>query len=254
MNIEAAPIGIPNGVCPDFEINIPGSLFGPASSVSLISSDAQLIKELVSLLDIQLLRALESRSVAEFKEKRKAAFPRYVRAARALSDTAHNLVSNSEIDRIALHAIEQLGADLERLRGGRLGDRIVDQARFTLWTIRKIRKVVRQIIDSGIPKDQTVDRQRCIECQDFSFWAQFHLDTIVAAMKFKRDITEEIQEEICNGLRAAVNAYSISREALDDRMNVVADTPENLPWDEEDERLLAASMRDINDVARSCNC
>lgn len=242
------------GLCSSFEINSPGALFEPMADTSLASSDERLITKLISVLDNQLLLALESRTVHEFRERRRGVFPRYIRALRALSDTTHNLVSDAEMDRVAAHAIQHLGADLERQRGTRFGDKIVDQARFTLWTFGKMRGVARRIADAGKPKHAKVDYERYLECQYSSFTAQFHMDSIVAAMKFKKDLTGDIQEEICEGLRSVVNAYALMRSALDDRTMLLEESSENLPWDEEDERLLAASMRDINALASESDC
>ena len=61
-------------------------------------------------------------------------------------------------------------------------------------------------------------------------------------------IAEEVKEMICEGLRAAVNAYVIVKDALALRRTepIVESAPVDLPWDEEDDELLAASMRDLN--------
>lgn len=245
---------VPKGLCSSFEISSPGALFEPMADTSLARSDEKLITKLISVLDNQLLLPLEGRSLDEFRERRRSVFPRYIRALRALSDTTHNLVSDAEIERVAVHAIQHLGADLERQRGGRFGDKLVDQALFTLWTFGRMRGVSRKLAEAGKPKHFKADYERYLDCQYSSFTAQFHMDSIVAAMKFKKDIKGDIQAEICEGLRAVVNAYALMRSALDDRLTVVEEPSENLPWDEEDERLLAASMRDINVIARQGDC
>lgn len=243
------------GLCSSFEINSPGALFEPMADTSLGSSDEKLITKLIAVLDNQLLLALESRSVDEFKERRRSVFPRYIRALRAVTDTTHNLVPAAEMDRIATHAIQQLGADLERQRGVRFGDKLVDQARFTLWTFGRMRGVAGKIAQAGKPRHVKADYDRSLECQYSAFTAQFHMDSIVAAMKFKKDIVVDVQGEICEGLRAVVNAYALMRSALDDRLERMIEEPsENLPWDQEDDRLLAASVRDINAITRAGDC
>jgi hypothetical protein len=67
-------------------------------------------------------------------------------------------------------------------------------------------------------------------------------------MKFDRPIPEEIREAVCDGLRAAVNAFVIMKEALRLRLPHIEELPlvANLPWDDEDEGLLASSMKDRN--------
>jgi hypothetical protein len=100
---------------------------------------------------------------------------------------------------------------------------------------------------AGEPRDKDADLKLNSEYQVCSLWAQFHLDAMVAAMKFKKTVPCDVQEVICDGLRTAVNAYAILKEALSLRTAQVEGSPAAaLPWDEEDERLLASSMRDIN--------
>lgn len=246
---------VPRGICAGFNLNSPGALFEPSLSTSLSSSsDGMLISKLISVLDTQLLDALESRSLQEFKKRRQIVLPRYIRALRALSDTMSNLVEDAEIDRMTAGAIEQITADLERERGARFSDKLVDQALFTIWTFGKMHEVGRRIVSSGMPKNEELDFERSVQCHAASFVAQFHMDILVAAMKFKKSLKKEIQEETCEGLRNVVNAYALMREALDDRTRVAPKAPQKLPWDEEDESLLAASMRDINAIASENDC
>ena len=66
-------------------------------------------------------------------------------------------------------------------------------------------------------------------------------------MKFKKTIPDDVQEVICDGLRTAINVHVILQEALDLRVPK-KELPlfAMLPWDQEDEELLASSMKDIN--------
>jgi hypothetical protein len=249
-------VGMPKEICSNFELSIPGALLGPssASETKLITSDEKLISKLMSVMDNQLLLSLESSSLEDFRERRRSVFPRYVRALRALSDTVRNLIQDSEIDRIAERAISQVGIDLERLRGTRFEDKLVDQARFTLWTLGKMSLLGRKIAEAGKPKSVRVDYERYLNCQATSVWAQFHMDSIVAAMKFGKSPNREIQMELCDGLRAIVNSYAVMKEALEARQQVQEDLPVSLPWDDEDEHLLVASMRDLNDFDDASDC
>lgn len=249
-------VGMPKDICPDFELSIPGALLGPssASEAKLVTSDEKLISKLISVVDNQLLLSLESGSVEDFRERRRSVFGRYARAIRALSDTVRNLIQNSEIERIAERSISQIETDLERLRGTRFEDKLVDQARFTLWTLGKMSLLSHQIAEAGRPKNIRADYERYLDCQATSAWAQFHMDSVVAAMKFGKSPSKEIQMEICDGLRAIVNAYALMREALDARRQVQENLAVSLPWDDEDEHLLAASMRELNDIADASDC
>ena len=58
------------------------------------------------------------------------------------------------------------------------------------------------------------DQKLNAEYQVCSLWAQFHLDSVIAAIKFKKVLGKEIQDVLCDGLRMTVNAYAVMKEAL----------------------------------------
>ncbi len=255
--MQEALLEMPNEVCASFEVGALGALFEPSMTreTKLISYEESLIGKLVSVLDRQLLAGLECRTATEFKLVRKKVWPKYIRALRALSDTMSNLESADEIALRGDEALLSISQDLEKQRGARFRDKLVDQAVFTLWTLGKIRSLAREICLAGKSRDPRADNALISNYHAHSLWAQFHMDCVVAAMKFRRDIPAEIQETLCDGLRALVNAYVIMREGLALRTN---DTnvvpPANLPWDEEDERLLASSMRDMHAISDASDC
>lgn len=243
---------IPKGICPPpFEIGTLGAFFQPATAAEkkLVRSDERLVRELVSVLDRQLIAAVDTRSVAEFESVRRNVILRYVRALRALYDTVANLISDEVVGSIADSLISELGADLEKQRE-RFGDKLTDQAVFTLWTIRRIGILGREILSAGdAPIDKKKeDDQLLYEYNKASLWAQFHLDMLFAAVKFDRPVCEQIRETVCDGMRASVNAYVIMKDALSLRQLQAEENlpPPNLLWDKEDEQLLASSMRQRN--------
>jgi hypothetical protein len=257
FDMQEALLDMTSGICAPFEIGALGVLFEPSSTVetNLVSSDEVLIRKLISVLDRQLLAALECRSVAEFNDVRSKVWPRYIRALRALSDTLSNLESDEEMEIRSATVIKLATSDLEKQRGARFKDKLVDQALFTLWTLSKARMLVQQICAAPRPKDKKADTSLNSDYHTNALWAQFHMDCVFAAIKFRRSVSEDIQTELCEGLRAVVNAYVILKEALSLRVPRSESTSiANLPWDEEDERLLASSMRDINATINASNC
>lgn len=246
-------LDIPKGACPPpSEIGTLGAFFQPstASEKKLVRSDERLIGELVAVLDRQLIAAVDTHSVSEFKSVRDRVWPRYVRALRALHDTVINLVSDEMLKFISESVITGLAGDLEKQRESRFGEQLTDQSVFTLWTIQKIGTLKRQIASAGdLPSHKRpADNKLAHEYHITSLWAQFHLDVLFAAMKFDRPVCEPIRETICDGLRASVNAFVIMKDALSLRssQNEETDSALILPWDDEDEQLLASSMRDMN--------
>ncbi len=246
-----AILGMPRGVSAPCEIGTLGAFFDPSSApTSTMLSDVNLIRELVNVLDKQLLETLCARTAQEFVDVRDKVWPKYIRALRALQDTVSNVISEREIDRVSKAAIIRVDADLEKQRESRFGDALTEQAVFTLWTLGKIRSLGKELQDAGdAPADKKqVDKDLVADFCVNSLWAQFHLDILIAAMKFDRPAPEEIRETVCDGLRAAVNAYVIMKEALRLRLPQMEELPftSNLPWDEEDDSLLASSMKDLN--------
>jgi hypothetical protein len=246
---EIALLDIPQPGCVPFVVGTIGAAYEAPADVDcfLTRNDERLLKELSSMLDRQLLAALDCRSVSEFAKVRAEVWPKYCRALRALSDTIRNMAHERDIDRVAKMAMESFGADLQKQRGTRFSDQLTDQAVFTLWTLGKIRTLSFSLTEPTAAELRGTDLQLCHEYRLCSLWAQFHMDLVVASINFHKAIPEDIQGAICDGLRAVVNAYAIMKEAYALR-NPRAERPAamGLPWDEEDEQLLAASMRDMN--------
>lgn len=243
---------MPNGALTLTEIGALGALFEPSTSgeTKLVGSEERLIRELVLVLDKQLLAGLKCSSLSEFVTVRTRVWPRYVRALRALSDTVDNLASEDDVVSRAAEASTQIASDLEKQRGSRFVDALVEQAVFALWTTGKMRSLGRQIDAFKGPCNRKADADLAADFRMMSLWAQFHLDSVIAAVKFDQAIPNEIQQELCRGMRAMVNAYAIMKEAMALRIpRPDAVSPSDLPWDEEDERLLASSMRDINGIS-----
>jgi len=242
-------------VCAPFDIGTLGAFFDQSNTVDavLIRSDASLVRELISVIDKQLLTVLETRNQSEHQKATEKFFVRYVRGLRALSDTMSNLAPKHEIATAISESIAALTEDLQKQRGLRFGDILTEQAVFALWTLGKIRSVGAEIQAAGEPRNKDADIKLTQEYYFYSLWSQFHLDSLVVAMKYKKSIPEDVQASICDGLRASVNAYSIIKEALALR-TPPAETPASpaLPWDDEDEKLLASSMRNRNALADDC--
>lgn len=242
-------LGIPNEPCPPFNISPVGTLFERSDVVDtiLVRSDERLIRELASMLDTQLLAVLESRTASEFAQVREKIWPKYARSIRALSDTVSNLMSEDQIAIISEGAIAEFKEDLGKQRGLRFGETLIDQAMFTLWVMNKVRSLGQKIHDAGEPSDKDADLKLNRDYQVYWLWTQFHMDIIVAAMEFRKSVPADVQEAIRGGLRASVNVYAIMKDALRLRRPELQPSLETaLPWDDEDEQLLASSMRDVN--------
>jgi hypothetical protein len=247
--MRLASSNMPESICPTFEIGTLGAFFAESDSIqtNLVRSDEELIRKLVSVLENQLLAALEIRSISEFIKVRSETFPKYIRARRALWDTISNLASKSDLEEISKVSSLCLMEDLRKQRGVRFVDNLTDQAVFTLWTLEKVEALAKKTDEAGEPRDKDADLKLNSEYQICALWTSLHLDILVAAIKFKKTIREDVQAVICEGLRTAVNVYAILRQAFLLRTSQEKLSPSVvLPWDEEDEQLLAESMKDIH--------
>jgi len=250
-----ALLDIPQPGCVPFVIGTIGaSLEVPADfeCPGLNRNDERLLNELSKRLDHQLLTVLDSRSLEEFTAARGKIWPNYCRALRALSDTLRNMASEEEIARVSKLVVADLTADIVKERAARFNEKLADQATFTIWVFSKMRGMIDSLAVPPKPELRPKDLQLCNEYRLCSLWAQFHMDLVVAANKFQKTISDDVQNAMCDGLRSAVNAYAIMKEAYALRHPRAEQAPvAELPWDEEDEQLLAASMRELDGAADS---
>ncbi len=211
------------------------------------SEDRDIIFALSRQISRQLAAAINSKSRAEFMAVRNEGLPRYARALRALSDTVMNLFPESVLGDLAPRGFELLSDDLERSQV--LKEELKEQALFTLWTLKKVRPLTRQLSETRWLLDDEKkkrDAELALEYNYYAIGAQFHLDAVMSVIRLEKNVNEEVQHEMCNGLRALVNAYTIIQDGLSLRHTTQEPAlSEGLPWDEEDADLLASSMKDI---------
>jgi hypothetical protein len=250
-NAVIALMGIPQPGCAPFVVGTLGSAFEASQDTDcfLTRSDERLIGELSAKLDGQILSALDARSASEFSQVRAQVWPKYCRSLRALSDTIRNMAPDHQIDRATKTAMDSYSEDLEK-RPVRFGQKLREQALFTLWTLSKIRTLSFSLVAPPAPELRGKDLELCNEYRLCSLWTQFHMDVVIKSSRFDKAIPDDVQEVVCDGLRMAVNAYAIMKEAYALRHPRTSQPPaDGLPWDEEDEQLLASSMRDLNGAA-----
>ncbi len=249
-------MGIPRDACQPFELCSAGTIFehSDVADTNLVGSDERLLRELIRIIDSQMIEVLESRSSTEFISSVNRVWMKYVRSARALSDTVSNLLSEDQIAIIANVSGGEFREDLEKQRGERFSGGLVDQAIFTIWAMGKIRSIGKKIHEAGEARDKDEDLKLNRDFQGYVLCARFHMDCLASAMKFRKSLPVDVQEVIQEGLRTAVNAYAIAWEALDLRLSQAQENLGiELPWDKEDEELLASSMRDMNAISESCD-
>lgn len=241
---------LPRDICAPTQVGDLAALFkpSPSSDEVLVSKEARLIDSLIITLEKYCLASITAPNIVSFRRERRRSWPKYIRSLRALTDTFVNLVPAEVIAKILPQATQELDSDIQRRGPSLFGEKLTAQAVFTLWTIGEIRALRDEITNVEVdPQSKQKDAQLAGAFQMNSLWAQFHLDSLLTAIKYDRPVAEDIRGDVCEGLRAAVNAYALMKSAARLRESTVEEVaPTNLPWDEEDERLLASSMRDLN--------
>ena len=207
----------------------------------------EVFRSVTELIDGLLRNTLDARTSSEFVMLRQQVFGDYARSVRALADLARVIVPKPVIERLMWESFSEMEAGFRNHGVDRFGAPTKDQALFTIWSLRKTSDLILKIAKFGpIAEDQKEQDTKLVG--EFSFctaWTQFHLDCLLAAIRFDRSVQVEVLAEIQDGLRAAVNAYGLARRGLD--LRVPQTEPQITPaeWDEEDQALLASSMRDM---------
>ena len=208
---------------------------------------AEILTGIKDILEGLLLQAIENKTGAEFKTMREQVFFKYFTSVMALSSLAQVVVPQATIQRLTWESFSEIEADLRDQGLTRFGETARDQAIFTVWTLRKINALLLRIAAAPplAAEHKTLDKKLVSEFSFYSAWSQFHLDCLIASIRFDKPINPDILSEIGDGLRAAVNAYGLIHEAVDIRECTEEPVLQEYAWDEEDQELMDSSMREI---------
>lgn len=218
------------------------------SSRALPEETARIFKGILSVTNDLLLEAVDAQTAEEFEERRTRVFDDIRQMQRSLSDLAKVIIPKPTLDRLVWQSFSEMEADLSEHGLQKFGEQARDQAIFALWTMRKINRLVSKIAESKLsPEFISRDKEIAVEFGFYAFWAQFHLECLLAAMRFNRPIRPEVLDVICDGMRGVVNAYGLLRQGIDLRWPSNEDQLVIMPceWDEEEQELLDSSMADL---------
>jgi hypothetical protein len=222
------------------------------NSARILSEDtAELFKGILSVLNNLLLRAIEAQTRNEFITLRSQVFDDTRKTQKAMGSLAKVIVPKPTLDRLVGESFVEMEADLTEHGAKKFGEIARDQAIFTVWTLRKINRLLSRIAEGQPISDdlKEADKEIAHEFSFYVYWAQFHLECLFTAMRFKKPIMPEVLDEICDGLRAVVNAYGLIRRGIDLRWPSQDDeTLTPCEWSEEDQELLDSSMSDMEEM------
>lgn len=219
-----------------------------SKGVELSNSVSEMFKAIRSFIDELLTRAIASQTQAEFESVRHELFAPYAKTLKSQAALVRLLVRAPVIENLLRESFCELESDLRDSALTRFGSAARDQAMFTVWTLRRTSGLITKIATSGSlnADEQKTDQELAKEYSFYAMWAQFHMDCLIASIRKDRSIQLEVLPSIIDGLRAAVNAYSLARQGLDLRCPQPEVIVARSEWDEEDKELLASSMEDMS--------
>jgi len=209
------------------------------ASKQLSGSANELVRTVTSIIDSMILRTMEARTAESFREVRKEIFPAYFSAMCALGTLLRVVVPKNDIVWMSAQSLSALESDFRNEGAAAFGLELRDRGLFTVWVLRKISD-----LSEGLDETKA-GSEKAKHFAIAAIWARFHIDCLIKSMQSHKPIFPEVVEPIADGLRAAVNAYALLRQEVDEHAG--ASEPELPPvlWESEDEILLQDSMRDM---------
>jgi hypothetical protein len=208
---------------------------------------SELVRNIASVLDDLISAAIEQRTADDFRKAALQIFPQYYAVMRALGDIARIVIPKQTMSRLSAEWFSELESDFRNTGPSTFGADLAERGLFTAWTLRKISDLAEEVSRLPAPAgNEAADAQMAIDFAAKAFWTRLHVDCLVKAMRDNKPIYPDVVEPIRDGLRAAVNTYACIRQWVDIRNPRPEPEIEPLEWTDEDEELLADSMRDLD--------
>lgn len=205
----------------------------------LSGSANELVRAVASIIDSMVLRTMEARTAESFCTVRAEVFPEYFAAMCALGTLLRVVVPKNDIVWMSAQSLSALESDFRNDGAAAFGLELRDRGLFTVWVLRKISD-----LSDGLDETKEAS-EKAKHFAIAAIWARFHIDCLIKSMQSHKPIFPEVVEPIADGLRAAVNAYALLRQEVDERAGVSEPDLPPVLWEAEDEILLADSMRDM---------
>ncbi|MGH9541502.1 MAG: hypothetical protein ACRD2H_06435 [Terriglobales bacterium] len=203
------------------------------------------IRAMLSALDSILRQAVAPKTAAEFERVQQGLFLRYVPLVIALSAFIRAIVPDEVVEAITEQSLVEVDLDFDKAGVAAFGKPVRDQAVFTLWTFRKTIDLVERFATLPVPEDKRTENKRIFsQYLAHRMRSQFSLDCLTAALRNEVPVFPEVLDRLVEGLRAAVNAYTLAREAYDIRAEQGAPEQARV-WDDEDAQLAALAAPEI---------
>jgi hypothetical protein len=225
---------------------VPDVIFVRARQARLLHSGPARIV-IIALREIEkiITRLTLCHSKKEFIELRGKVFLDYTNLSYILSNSfsiSDDRAIRQAAMRQAFKAIEHL---FETEGVSRLGSEVMRESIFCIETLRRAYRLVDVISTrGGVPDEvRASDRKLAYEFNTAALWTQLHIECLRFAITRRTGMPAEILQEILQGQRLAVTAYSLVRQGIELRAKrepILFSTIH----DEEDRELLDESFFD----------
>jgi hypothetical protein len=219
-----------------------------SASRSLTPSASDVLRGCADAVNEILRTAIETRNEAEFDRVFNESFSKYIRLTMAISNFATAVIQKPLREQLVRESICEMEADFRDKGLEAFGATVRDQAMFTVWTLRKINDLTTQI--NAIPMvsaRESEDEEFCSNFNINALRAHFSLDCLNMALDDKRAIYPEVLEELVDGMRAMVNAYTWARRGLDIRIPSEELLPNFSEVDDDDAALMDLSFSEASE-------
>ncbi len=217
------------------------------SARELSSSAGEVLTGMTAVLEQILTGMIETRTAAEFEASFKDAFPKYAAVVLALSSFVDAAVPSQIVERLRQESFCEMEAEFRDKALAAFGAEVRDQALFTVWTLRKISDLLRQI--HAVPKvdasQRVLDKEFARKFTVSALVAHFGLDCLTTALQAGSPVYPGVLETITDHLRSAVNAYAWARKGADLRNPNAEPKIEVVEWDDEEQQLLREATFDM---------
>jgi hypothetical protein len=218
------------------------------ASRSLTPSASEVLRGCAEAVDQVLRTAIETRTKAEFDRVFDDSFATYAGLTMAISHFATAVIQKPLIEQLVRETICEMEADFRDKGLVAFGATVRDQAMFTVWTLRKINELTTQINATPVASARKVeDKEYCCNFNINALRAQFCLDCLNMALDNERAIYPEVLEELVDGLRAMVNAYTWARRGLEIRVPSEEQGSQISQMDDEDSAMMDLSFSEASE-------
>ncbi len=197
------------------------------------------IKLLTMEMDCIASSMIRCRSKEEFESLLKEQFPAYVKLSSAIGNVVRSVIKSSDHARLVQEALDDIEKKFCAEENSYLGTDEKREIMFSLATLKKSFRLLPELLSRSVPPEvEEEDKKLAGTFAAYVLLFQFHLQCLKVATASKESLNPEVLEEIIDGLRGSVMAYTCIRQALELRGFSAARYSESLgviPWDKEDE-------------------